>query len=60
MYLNVVTPGDIIKLDKLSVEFIRVNHSITDACAIAIHTPIGSIIHTGDFKIDYTQLMERL
>ncbi|MCB2293477.1 ribonuclease J [Clostridium algoriphilum] len=52
--LNVVNPGDVIKLDKLSVEFIRVNHSIADACAIAIHTPIGRIVHTGDFKIDYT------
>ena len=54
--LNVVKPGDIIKLDKLSVEFIRVSHSIADACAIAIHTPIGRIIHTGDFKIDYTPI----
>jgi len=54
--LNVITPGDIIKLERLSVEFIRVNHSIADACAIAIHTPIGRIIHTGDFKIDYTPI----
>jgi len=54
--LNVVKPGDIIKLEKLSVEFIRVSHSIADACAIAIHTPIGRIIHTGDFKIDYTPI----
>jgi ribonuclease J len=54
--LNVVNAGDIIKLDKLSVEFIRVGHSIADACAIAIHTPIGRIIHTGDFKIDYTPI----
>ncbi|WP_246599363.1 ribonuclease J [Clostridium lacusfryxellense] len=54
--LNVVKPGDIVKLDKISVEFIRVNHSIADACAIAVHTPIGRIIHTGDFKIDYTPI----
>ena len=54
--LNVVKPGDIIKLEKLSVEFIRVSHSIADACSIAIHTPIGRIIHTGDFKIDYTPI----
>ncbi|MGV8983971.1 ribonuclease J [Clostridium sp.] len=54
--LNVVQSGDIIKLDKLSVEFIRVGHSIADACAICIHTPIGRIIDTGDFKIDYTPI----
>jgi len=54
--LNVVKSGDIIKLDKLSVEFIRVNHSIADACSICIHTPIGRIIDTGDFKIDYTPI----
>ena len=54
--LKVVKPSDIIKLEKLSVEFIRVSHSIADACAIAIHTPIGRIVHTGDFKIDYTPI----
>jgi len=54
--LNVVKAGDIIKLEKLSVEFIRVSHSIADACSICIHTPIGRIIHTGDFKIDYTPI----
>ncbi len=54
--LNVVKSGDIIKLDKLSVEFIRVSHSIADACAICIHTPIGRVIDTGDFKIDYTPI----
>jgi len=52
--LNVVKSGDIIKLDLLSVEFIRVGHSIADACAICIHTPIGRVIETGDFKIDFT------
>ena len=51
--LNVVEAGDILKFDKLSVEFIRVSHSIADACALAIHTPHGYIVHTGDFKIDY-------
>lgn len=54
--LNVVKPSDIIKLEKLSVEFIRVSHSIADSCALAIHTPIGRVIHTGDFKIDYTPI----
>lgn len=52
--LNVVKPGDIIKLDKLKVEFIRTNHSIADSCSLAIHTPLGIIIHTGDFKVDFT------
>ncbi|MBU3111516.1 ribonuclease J [Clostridium lacusfryxellense] len=54
--LNVVAAGDIIKLDKISIEFIRVSHSIADACSICVHTPIGRIIHTGDFKIDYTPI----
>ncbi|MGH4052188.1 MAG: ribonuclease J [Clostridium sp.] len=52
--LNIVKSGDIIKLDMLSVEFIRVGHSIADACAICIHTPIGRVIESGDFKIDFT------
>lgn len=44
--LNVVKPKDIIKAGCMAVEFIRVNHSIPDACAMAIHTPAGVIIHT--------------
>lgn len=52
--LNLVTPGEIIKLDKFKVEFIRTNHSIADSCALAIHTPLGVIVHTGDFKVDFT------
>lgn len=52
--LNIVKPGDIIKLDKLKVEFIRTNHSIADSCALAIHSPLGIIVHTGDFKVDFT------
>ena len=54
--LNTVKAGDIVKIGKLAVEFIRTSHSIADACALAIHTPIGTIIHTGDFKIDYTPI----
>ncbi len=52
--LNVVKPGDVIKLGVFSVELIRTNHSIADAVALAINTPMGMIVHTGDFKIDYT------
>ncbi|NEU04211.1 ribonuclease J [Clostridium sp. ATCC 25772] len=54
--LNVVAPGNIIKLENLAIEFIRTTHSIADSCAIAIHTPLGTILHTGDFKIDYTPI----
>ena len=52
--INIVKQGDIVKLDKLKVEFIRTNHSIADSCALAIHTPIGIVVHTGDFKVDFT------
>ncbi len=54
--LNVVVPRQQVKLGCMSVEFIRVNHSIPDACALAIHTPAGVLIHTGDFKVDYTPI----
>lgn len=54
--LNNVEAGDIVELDKIKVEFIRNTHSIADSCSLAIHTPIGVIIHTGDFKIDYTPI----
>lgn len=51
-----VRHGESIKLDKLTIEFIRVTHSIAESCALAIHTPIGIVLHTGDFKIDYTPI----
>ena len=54
--LNVVTPGQTVKLGCMAVEFIRVNHSIPDAVGMAIHTPAGILIHTGDFKVDYTPI----
>lgn len=54
--LNVVEPRQNVKMGCMSVEFIRVNHSIPDSCALAIHTPAGVIIHTGDFKVDYTPI----
>ncbi len=49
-----VAPGDSIRLGQFEVGFIRVNHSISDALAISLKTPIGTIVHTGDFKIDQT------
>lgn len=48
--------SDIVKIGNFSVEFIRSNHSIADAVALAIHTPEGVVIHTGDFKIDCTPI----
>ena len=48
--------GEVVKAGKFSVEFIHVNHSIADAVAFAIKTPIGTVIHTGDFKIDSTPI----
>ncbi|WP_262397163.1 ribonuclease J [Zongyangia hominis] len=54
--LNVVKPRDVVKVGCMSVEFIHVNHSIADACALAIHTPAGVVVQTGDFKVDYTPI----
>lgn len=54
--LNVVKAGDRVRLGAFEVEFIRTNHSIADACAIAFHTPVGTVVHTGDFKIDSTPI----
>ena len=47
-------PGDVVKAGCFTVEFIHVNHSIADAVAFAIHTPVGTVVMTGDFKIDPT------
>ena len=52
--LRVVRYGDVIRAGDFSIEFIRTNHSIADAAALAIKSPAGVIVHTGDFKIDYT------
>ena len=52
--LNEVKAGQRIRLGCIEVEFIHVNHSIPDAGGVALHTPGGTIVHTGDFKVDYT------
>jgi len=52
--LNTVNFSDVITFGEIKVEYIRTNHSIADAAALAIHTPAGCIVHTGDFKVDYT------
>ena len=52
--LHTHKPGDVVKAGCFSVEFIHVNHSIADAVAFAIHTPVGTVVFTGDFKIDPT------
>ena len=56
--LNSIQAGDSVKIGKnFKVEFIRVNHSISDAVGMAITTPVGTVVHTGDFKIDCTPIM---
>ena len=54
--LVTIEPRQVIKFGKFKVEFIRVTHSIADSMAIAITTPVGTILHTGDFKVDYTPI----
>ncbi|UWG98570.1 ribonuclease J [Dehalobacter sp. DCM] len=51
---TVVNPGENIRLGVFRIDFIRVSHSIPDAVGLAIHTPLGVIVHTGDFKLDHT------
>lgn len=51
---KVIRPGQTITLGDFRVEFIKTNHSIQDAVALAIYSPAGTIVHTGDFKVDYT------
>ena len=53
---NIVQPGQEVKIGAFKVEFVRSTHSIADAVALAIHTPVGIVVHTGDFKIDYTPI----
>ena len=54
--LRTVKAGSRVRLGAIEAEFIHVNHSIADACAIALHTPLGTLIHTGDVKLDTTPI----
>ena len=52
--LNIVTPGETFSLGRFKIEFFAVNHSIPDAVGLIIQTPVGVVVHSGDFKVDYT------
>ncbi len=54
--LNVVNPGENVKVGCFKVNFVGTNHSIPDSVGFAIETPMGTVVHTGDFKIDYTPI----
>ena len=54
--MNVIAPHDTVTLGVFRVEFLNVSHSIAGACALAIHTPVGVVVHTGDFKVDFTPI----
>ena len=58
-WIQYVQAGDRIKLGAFECEFIRVAHSIPDACAIAVHNPVGTVLFTGDFKFDFTPIDEQ-
>ena len=58
--LNTIAPGDTVELGDFSAEFIHVTHSIPDTVAIALRTPVGVIVHTGDFKFDMTPIDGKL
>jgi ribonuclease J len=58
--LNTVQAGDVVTLGAFRVEFVHMCHSIPDACLLAVHTPLGTIIHTGDFKLDPTPVDDQL
>ncbi|MCI8486586.1 MAG: RNase J family beta-CASP ribonuclease [Clostridia bacterium] len=58
--LKIVEQGQTINFGKIKVEFIRSSHSIPDSVMLAIYTPVGTVLHTGDFKIDYTPIDDKL
>ena len=58
--LNTITPGDTVRLGDFTAEFIHVTHSIPDSVAVALRTPVGVIVHTGDFKFDTTPVDGKL
>jgi ribonuclease J len=53
---HIVRAGDTVELGEVTVEWIHTTHSIPDACALALHTPLGTIVHSGDFKLDHTPI----
>ena len=54
--IHEISPHDTVTAGAFTVEFLKVSHSIAGACALAIHTPVGVVVHTGDFKVDYTPI----
>ena len=58
--LYTVEAGDVISLGVFKAEFIHVNHSIADACAIAVRTPVGTVFHSGDFKLDVSPIDDKI
>ena len=58
--LHVVEAGKTVNFGKIKAEFIRSSHSIPDAVMIAMHTPVGVVLHTGDFKVDYTPIDDKI
>ncbi len=58
--INIVEQGQTVDFGNMQVEFIRSNHSIPDSVMLAIHTPVGTVLHTGDFKIDYTPIDDKV
>ena len=58
--LNIVEQGQTINFGNIKVEFIRSSHSIPDSVMLAIHTPVGVILHTGDFKVDFTPIDDQI
>ena len=57
--LHIVAPGDVTSFGALTVEYFHVSHSIPDGVGLAIRTPVGTIVHTGDFKFDYTPVDQK-